>query len=245
MSNYEIKIRGIDNNQNKSIWLNLNNVEKEKSEGSYNSLGYLEEIEGFIRKKEKSNKNMEILEKIIKEKRWFVIDVLDKVKIIEDIIKIIKEEKIYKKIVICGYENYLYKLKEMYKDIINELKIDLKMNEEIFNIKKEYNEEGDLKKTINKKKNKILEYDLIIIDELCIIEDYYNNYLIENINKKNMIIILKNNIYKCDLELKKKLKKIVYKNNIILEKYLNIKEINKKNIKEICEELNIKIVEKN
>ena len=189
MYDYEIKITGIDDNKTKSIWIPFINNNDETGNKLFTNV-----FDDFIRKKKNNNiDNIDNIKLNIKEKlvnkKSFILDNnsnINKINYIIDIFDKYKENLNIKKICLCGNQNFLTIIKEKYNVKLENLFKNIDYNEinKLFYIKNEYNIDGsiDYKISINKKKNKFYNYDLVIIDEIVLQDNIYHTYLIDNLS---------------------------------------------------------------
>ena len=218
---YEIKITGIDNNKNKSIWLNYDinlkdniNLKENKFIRKKEKINLLEKNTTEILKinqrwislvksidnneviiREKVNLFSNLIKKNIENNENMILEGFDNNNKIIILINILKDIK-KKKICICGFPNFINFIKNKY-DSERELfkNIDVIYNNELFNIKEKYNIEGEIKYTIskNKKKTKIFIYDIIIFEEISIEKNISKNFIENNIDNIGLCIILRDN----------------------------------------------------
>lgn len=255
MYNYEIKITGIDNNKTKSIWIPFNNNINETSEKLFSTT-----LDGFIRKKTDNvinNINLNIKDKIV-DKKSFILDNNSNINTINsliDIFNIYNEIFNIKNICICGNQNFLTIIKEKYDLNLQNLfkNINYKEIPDIFHIKNEYNIDGSINYniSINKKKNKFYDYDLVIVDEVVLQDNIYHIYLENNLLNTTNCIILRN-IYQVynklnnDIDIIKLDNDTETINNLITNEISNISNYDNNTFKEKiknllanCENINI------
>lgn len=249
MYDYEIKITGIDNNKNKSIWIPFNNKITEDKICT-------KVIDNFIRIKKKDDKNyyntyLSIKNNIINSKSFIIENQtnINKINYILNIFEKNKNEINIKKICICGNENFLTILKEYYNTKLLKLfkSIDYLLIKDLLHIKNEYNISGSVDYKISKnKKNKIFDYDLLIMDEIILQDDIYYNYLKENLSNVSFYIILRN-IYQIYNKLNNNIDIIKIEeeesdiiNNLIVNEISNIKNYDNNIFKQTIKNLLLK-----
>lgn len=241
MYDYEIKITGIDNNKTKSIWIPFNNNINETGEKLCGTT-----LDGFIRKKTDNvinNINLNIKDKIV-DKKSFILDNNSNINTINSLINIFNiYNEIFniKNICICGNQNFLTIIKEKYDLNLQNLfkNIDYKEIPDLFHIKNEYNIDGSINYniSINKKKNKFYDYDLVIVDEVVLQDNIYHTYLENNLLNITNCIILRNTyqIYNKlinDIDIIKLYNDTETINNLIINEISNISDYDNNTFKE-------------